>query len=354
MAVVLKRGDILHIQWFDPVLKKTCSKSTKLKATQINQIKAEKYAKKLQDELTRRHIESKQLGVKNVSVKNAFEHFLHVNQGKHPKTVKDYKRFYKLFTSFFDEVQPCALINKLSVEDWLLGVKKLNLSQNTIHGYGKQCNHFLNFLFEYNYIPMFRINKAVKTKPEVKEKIIFKDEHMKKIIDNLNDKNSNFRAAVLLFLFTGLRSSDILTITSERIDLENEVLHYYSPKRKKYRSVAFHKLLKPILRERTSEVLSGPILNYGNIENIGRAIHRYLKELELDKYGYSARTFRKTFITLCRSRFGMDASIVRELVGHEQGNTTDKYYNSISIETMKKELMKFVYPFEISQVHSEY
>ena len=343
LAVVLKRGDFLHIQWFDPVIKKTSSKTTKLKATQANQIKAEKYAKKLQDEITRRYTESKQLGVKNVNLNDAFEHFLHVNQGKHPKTIRDYHRFYKLFTSSFDETQPCANINKISVEEWLLKVKKLNLSQNSIHCYGKQCNHFLNFLFEYSYIPMFRINRAVKTRPEIKEKIIFRDEHIQKIMENLNEKNSNLKTAILLFFYTGLRSSDILTITCEGIDLENEVLNYYSPKRKKYRSVPFHKNLKIALKERISEVSSGTILNYDNVENIGRAVHRILTELGLDKYGYSARTFRKTFITLCRSKFGMDASVVRELVGHEQGNTTDRYYNLISIDVMKKELLKFDY-----------
>ncbi|MEJ2193998.1 MAG: hypothetical protein P8X73_03960 [Ignavibacteriaceae bacterium] len=37
----------------------------------------------------------------------------------------------------------------------------------------------------------------------------------------------------------------------------------------------------------------------------------------------------------------MDASIVKELVGHEQGNTTDKYYNKISMNRMREELIKF-------------
>ena len=341
MAVILKRGDVLHIQWYDPVMKKTCSKSTKLKATQANHIKAKKYAEKLQNELTKRYNESKQLGVKNVRLKDAFEHFLHVNEGKHPKTIKDYKRFYNLFTSYFDEEQPCVLINKLSVEDWLLNVRKLHLSQNTIHGYGKQCNHFLNFLFEYNYIPMFRINRSVKTKPEVKDKIVFKDEHIKKILENLDGKNWNFKTAVLLLFYTGLRSSDVLSIRSDKIDIDKQVLNYYSPKRKKYRSIAFHKELVPVLMERMKQIGIGPLLDYENIENLGKAVHRYLIELHLDGNGYSARTFRKTFITLCRSRFGMDASIVRELVGHEHGNTTDRYYNSITEEAMRNELKKF-------------
>ena len=66
-----------------------------------------------------------------------------------------------------------------------------------------------------------------------------------------------------------------------------------------------------------------------------------MKEIGLSAKKYTARTFRKTFITLARSRYNMDASIVRELVGHEHGNTTDKFYNQISINAMRKELKKF-------------
>ncbi|PIP56521.1 hypothetical protein COX05_02655 [candidate division WWE3 bacterium CG22_combo_CG10-13_8_21_14_all_39_12] len=86
------------------------------------------------------------------------------------------------------------------------------------------------------------------------------------------------------------------------------------------------------------------LLNYSRVENLGKAVTRYFKTIQIDENGYSARTFRKTFITLCRSRFLIDASIVRELVGHEHNNTTDRYYNQISISVMKKELKKFKRP----------
>ena len=86
------------------------------------------------------------------------------------------------------------------------------------------------------------------------------------------------------------------------------------------------------------------IINYNNFENLGRAMTRYFSDLEIEGKHYTARTFRKTFISLCRSRFDMDASVVMELVGHEHLNTTDRYYNSISISKMKIELTKFELP----------
>jgi integrase len=191
---------------------------------------------------------------------------------------------------------------------------------------------------------MFKINREVRTRPEVKEKIVFRDEDIIKIFDSLHEKNSNFKAAVYLLFYTGLRSSDLLTLTVDRINFKEMKISYYSPKRKKFREISFHQDLIPILKSRITELKEGSILEYQTIENLGRAVHRFLNDLEMVKYGYSARTFRKTFITLARSRFNMDASIVRELVGHEHGSTADRYYNQITLQNMQKELKKFKRP----------
>lgn len=80
------------------------------------------------------------------------------------------------------------------------------------------------------------------------------------------------------------------------------------------------------------------------VENIKKAFNRYLDKIKLLGRDYSARTFRKTFITVCRTRYNMDATVVRELVGHEHTSTTDRYYNQVNLERMKEELMKFKRP----------
>jgi integrase len=344
MAIVRQKGDILYIQWYDPLTKKTQSKSTGLIANPKNRREAKKIAAMFQEELTRKTEEMKAIGIQRVSIKDAFEHLLRNNQNKHPKTIKDYMRFYKKFTEYFDENLPCASLTKIGVEEWLNEIKKLPFAQNTIHGYGKRLNHFMNFLFEYNYTPMFKINKEVKTKPEIKEKIILSDPHISLIFENLDRKNSNFMTVINLLFYTGLRPTDLLTITCDRVEIDKRIIRYYSPKRKKYREVAFHKDLVKILSERIEEVGEGKIIDYKTAEQMGAAINRFMKQIGLNGQGYSARTFRKTFITLCRSRYNMDASIVRELVGHEHGNTTDRYYNRIGTKQMRKELKKFKRP----------
>jgi integrase len=344
MAIVRNVDNILYLQWYDAIAKKIVTKSTGMTSNETNYKKAEAIAKKMQVELTSNRKKLRRIGIQKITIAKAFEHFLSNNSSKHLKTVQEYKWFRSKFYEYFDKDLSCISITKLSVENFLRDIKKMSCSKNTIHSYGKQLNHFVNFLFEYNYTPMFKINREVKTRPEIKEKIIFTDEHITAIFKGLKRKNENFRTAVYILFYTGLRSSDVLTISSENIDIKKKTISYYSPKRKRYREIVFHKDLVSVLKTRLKKMSRGRILLYNSTENIGKAVHRYFEDLEIDGYKYSARTFRKTFITLCRSRYNMDASVVRELVGHEHTNTTDRYYNQISIDRMSEELKKFKRP----------
>lgn len=331
---------MIYISWYDPIEGIRKNKSTKLKNTKANFRKAQQIAKLLQTSMNEEKEKLHSLGIKRKTIETAFEHFLRNNSDKHLKTIKDYHRFYNKFTEYFHADNLCTTLTKLSIENWLLEIKKLPLQKNSIFGYYKQLNHFLNFLFEYNYIPMFKINRDIKPKSEIKEKITFDKEDIKKIFQGLKDKNSNFKTLIYLAMYTGLRSSDLLTISGNKIKLKERTFSYYSPKRKRFRKVAFHMELIPILKERIKEVGENRLLDYHNVENLGRAITRYFDQIGIGNKGYTARTFRKSFITYARA-FKMDPTIVEELVGHEHKTTADRYYNNISIKQMIDELRKF-------------
>jgi integrase len=274
-----------------------------------------------------------------------FEHFLKNNQHKNDKTIWEYNWFFKKFTEHFSKDMPCMGISKIGVEEWLLGIKSLiEYRQNTIHTLGKQCVHFLNFLFEYNYCQMFIVNSEIKTKPEVVEKVVFSDSDIKFLFKNVESARSCIKMLVYLAFYTGLRPSDIYLIKIEDIDLKERTLRYYEQKLRKHRVIPFHNDLGKILKQYIGGKTSGRLLPWREYNYLGKAITRYFAEINYDSKGYSARTFRKTFITLARSKYSMDATVVRELVGHEHMNTADRYYNEISIETMRSELKKFKRP----------
>lgn len=338
MASIYKKRGIIYISWYDPILGKNQNKSTRLKDSSANMKQAKVLARKIEEHYKNQMDIFAQFNLRKETIGSAFDHFLKINQDKHPKTIKDYFRFFKQFQSRFNANSSCSTITKLTVEDWLIEIKKLPMQQNSIHGLFKQCRHFLNFLFEYEYIPMFKINRSVAPKMQIKEKIVFSISDIKTIFSHIDSVNDNLKTLIYLAYYTGLRSSDLLTIRGDHIDLAKQEIRYYSPKRKRYRIIAFHDELIPILESRIKSVGENEVIKYKCVENLGKAIRRYFGQIGISKK-YSARTFRKTFITMARE-YRMDASVVAELVGHEHQNTTDRFYNSISIDTMKEELRK--------------
>ncbi len=100
--------------------------------------------------------------------------------------------------------------------------------------------------------------------------------------------------------------------------------------------------------KRMNQVKVGNLLDYNNIGNLGKACNRYCKQINISEKSYSARIFRKTFITIAR-RCRMAASVVAELVGHAHTTTSDRFYNRIDIELMKEELNKYVRPVNKEQ-----
>jgi len=343
MASIFVKGSMLYVSWYDKIEMKRKNKSTGLKNTRDNMKKAKIFASEFQKALDQKSLSLKNLGIKKNTVGASIEHFLKINSDKHPNTIKGYEHFFEKFTQRFPREKNCTAITKLSCEDWLTSFRKTKYQPNTLFGISKILKKYLRFLFEYNYIPMFILNKDVTFKPEVKDIITFTDDDITKILTGLKNKNSNFRTTVYLLLYTGLRPSDIYNLQVENIHLETQTFEYYSPKTKSYFTIPFHPDIIPVLKERIKEVTTGRLLNYKSVKNMGKAFSRYLEDLEITSKHYNLRTFRKTFITTAHE-CGLDLATVAKLAGHFKITTTEKYYNRLSLKKKSAELTKIVFP----------
>lgn len=339
MASVYKKNNRIYISYYDQALGKSRDRSTGLSFNRQNIKLAKQMAQQLQNELDEYNDKLKTYGIEKVTINTAFEHFKRNNSDKHPKTKYEYDWFFEIFKKYFSEEEPCTIINKLNTEDWLSNIRNLPYQRNTLYTLSKVLKKFLGFLFEYNYAPVFKINKDVLIKPEVKSIITFSEDDITKFFDNMDDKNSNFKTTMSLLFYTGLRPSDIYNITTDDLDLKNNLMRYYSQKTDEHFIVPIHQDLISIVEKRCSEVKSGKLLDYDRIDSIGKAFRRYLKKIGLLNKGYTLRTFRKSFITAAHNS-GMDLATVSKLVGHHNISTTAKYYNKLSVNKQATELNK--------------
>lgn len=285
----------------------------------------------------------------NTPIEEAYHHFKSINKNKNISTQKNYELFYNLFTKSFPPHNKCSTIDKLSVELWLASLVDMKTSrgkyysQNYRYNFQKNLKKFLYFLFDNGYLTeTFRISKDVQVSIEIGKKIIFKPEHIHLIFDNLKDKGNNFRTCIYLLAYSGLRSTDILSIRAELIDLKGKTFQYLSPKLKKYIIIPIHSKLLPVLKERLLEIKEGPIIEYSHHHAVRIALKRYLDSLSIGCFGYSPRTFRKSFDTWAYQA-GMNTVANSRLVGHSI-TTAERNYREVYMEDLRKELNKFSLP----------
>lgn len=353
MAIVIKRGKKLHIQWWDPVRRKTISKTTGLNSNYESMKLAKQIAKEIQQQINEEYDKVKNRNFRELTIQDAFDKFLEANCDKAAKTIRDYERFYTYFTKrftqenghsetirYFSPDDPISKVNKANYEDWLVSIKKLNQKQNSIHAIGKQGNNFINFLFEKDFIGSFVVYKRYKTKPVVPKKKTFYESDLIKIFDNLKNKNDNFKLLIYLLYYTGLRSKDLLTIRKNDIDLNNRLINYTDNKRKIDRTVPYHNKLHSIFSKMDFSNGEEKILNYSNEDNVTKAVKRYFEVIGLNDRPLFPRIFRKTFITTLRS-LGVDETLVQDLVGHAHTTVMDIHYNDVHKKLLKNALRKY-------------
>ena len=348
MAYIRIKNNRYHIVWYDRALKKNRTLSTGLKATKRNKAKANQIAKEFETSLAEKYktVSTEFGGGLNSTIDKAIAHFYEVNQNKNRKTILGYKHFFDKFLDgdHFKKIDHVCIITKRNVESWILSIDTERYQQNTLYGITKNLNKFLNFLFEYGYIPFFKINKDLKFKPETKEIVTFSEDDVELILNNLKQRSRNLQVSILLLIYTGLRPSDIINIERKDIDLTEGILKYYSQKTRKYFTV-------PLTEELVKKIepligTLGPterIIEFKNYQILTREINKYLKRLNLKEKGYNARTFRKTFVSLA-FKSHVDYVTTSELVGHSNISTTKKYYTKLSMEQKREEINKIKFP----------
>ena len=328
-----------YIRFKDPVSKKWKGISTGLKDIDKNYNEAKAY----RDEFLTKLKETERMDFREGSIEEAFGRMKELNSNKSQSTIKTYDYFFDYLKLYLDVKQSCIVLNKLNSEGFLSWLSKFDeLQQNTKFGIQKNFIKFLNFLFEYEYIPkIFRLNKDVRVKSVVKEPIIFSDKDRKKIISELikQKKNENFQLMIYLLMYSGLRPSDIINATVEQIDLAKMEIRFYSSKTGNWYVRPIHDYVKSILEIRIKNKISGRLFDYSEVKNMGKAFRRYLEEIELDGKDYNLRTFRKDFISRSQEA-GVPINVTSSLVGHSNIKTTMTYYTKLSSKLLKNELKK--------------
>ena len=163
-----------------------------------------------------------------------------------------------------------------------------------------------------------------------------------KLIDTVrNDKESKTRvrdyAIIVLFLNTGMRLSELVGLNMESLDTEIttvKVLGKGSKERVIYLNKAAREALIEYLRQRLDpkhvRTSSNAIFLSGREDRISNKtvqwmVQKYLKMAGLGSKGLSVHKLRHTAATLMYQSGKVDIRVLKDILGHEQLNTTQIY-----------------------------
>lgn len=257
-------------------------------------------------------------------------------------TIASYQREIQQFTDYLHQegIEDFNDVKYIFLRGYLMQLHNQGLSVTTINHKLTSLRSFYRFLQKEEYVNdnPFLLIESLKS-PQKNPDFLYVDE-MIALLDSIeiNTPLGRRNKAMLELMYaSGLRCSEVVSLTLKQIDFENQILLIHG-KGNKDRYVPFHDyaaewLKTYILEDRTILMAvqhqehdfvfvnknGGKMTNRG-IENI---VDRVTQKYDATKKIHP-HTFRHSFATHLLER-GVDLRSVQELLGHENLSTTQVY-----------------------------
>ena len=215
---------------------------------------------------------------------------------------------------------------------WCARARKLSAIRS-LYKYLVNKRHYL----DYNPTTDIDSPKAQKTLP----KVLTLSESMRLLAAVDNDKDAKFRtrdyAILTLFLNCGMRLSELVGIDINDIDSDMTSLRVMgkgSKERVIYLNDACQAALIDYLITRlsakyshvtTKAVFLSRLDQRMSVKTVQAMVYKYLKLAGLESKRYSVHKLRHTAATLMYQSGNVDVRVLKEILGHEQLNTTQIY-----------------------------
>lgn len=242
-----------------------------------------------------------------------FKRWLNI-QGFSDKTRTEYYNAVERFSRFSEN-----RINKELIEDYVINLRENGKGQTAV-------NLFLCSIKKYliSQNSNIEIPKTKTIKRHTNMKPFFTEEQFTKIIQNITrifpEDYREREFTLYLMFYTGMRPEELLNFKKEHINFDNKEIRIIG-KGDKDRYIPFlNNKLVEMLKTRSN--ISETLVNYSyrQLTYMFRKIKKYFK-LDGD---IQPRTMRRSFGKYCLAQ-GMDVLYVKQLMGHEDIETTEIY-----------------------------
>lgn len=291
--------------------------------------------------------------MKNISIlklKDEFFSYLLVEKNLSQNTISAYKNDIKKFTRFLREKKyRLKEIDFSKFTEFLLNLKKQNLSVSSIIRIISSIRNFYKFLYARGYVSSYLFIETPKSDRNLPEVLSFTE--IEKLLSVKNNSKTYKRDIAILELIygSGLRVSELVNLKIDDINFKQKFMRIKGKGNRERIAFLNEVALKRIneyLPERAKNKKSSqsPFLFLNKSGNklsrqfIWKIVKKYVSLAGLDK-NVKPHTLRHSFAThLLES--GLDLRIVQELLGHKNLSTTE-IYTHIDRKQIKKIYKKY-------------
>ena len=270
-----------------------------------------------------------------------------------PSTLCGYRRTARLFHNFIGDQQLEAITPETVTAFFFHGRTQRNWATQTFLDYRKELLVFFRWCLANGYIsrnPMDGLQKPRLEKRLPRNLTLEQSERLLEITRNLPYSHPFLRARdyaiVAMFIYCGLRASELLHLQFADVNLTNQVLCIREGKGAKDRVVPLPLRLIPTLREylaeRTRLSKTCPEFFASFYRNQGftmSGLKRLVERLKvLSHIPFHVHMLRHTFATLMLEG-GCDIFALSKIMGHADIKTTTIYLG-VSIDHLKQAIQK--------------
>ncbi len=269
------------------------------------------------------------------------------------RTIRGYLGFKKNIIDFQEHTNKIIDLEDIN-QDLLINfkgflTKECGYKDNSISYKLTLKNVILNYAFKKRYIDN-QDYKEITNKKYQTESVALSDNDIEKLLNYKpnNKQLYNTKHYFLFQLYSGLRVSDIVKLTKEKIDLENETIKIVTEKTNKIITIPISKQLKEVLNVfDVTKFTKGRLSSYsvalktlckeaGINDIVSVTSHKNNRQIEENKPKYelvSSHTARRTFITRLIQK-GVSPSEIMQITGHTSRASFDKYIRIANTEAV--------------------
>jgi integrase len=272
---------------------------------------------------------------KDASISEALDIYIEEKKFRRvPSVNQDSKRKIK---AFIDEQGLCRVqdVTVQKMESHLNSILTSGRSEWSASNSLEYNRIFMKWCVDRGFLNVNPLSAIKKYKPVSKTIRYLTSKEIKKVLE-IAEKESIY-PAVATAIYTGLRKSEIFTLTPEDIDLKAGIIHIrikdgFKPKGRENRVVGINDRLKAVLRH--VQPRDGRMFD---ITNNVRKINRITRLAGVPWAGW--HTFRHSFASEM-IRQGVDVYTVSKVLGHKSVSITEKTYLHGSPEHQRKAVNK--------------